>query len=163
MFEQACYEADVQWHERRAEADNGAAVIDWEGHKKPCWLEDAAQARAHNQPEPEKPLPAWKKTVTATPFAVGQPYEITTHSGPKRVTDEVLILPPIQAYGVENFAPGVMAITRRTSDGGYWDCDITDTMPHGWIGTWKGRKVEKNEDMGWGNKRRSFYFDRGAE
>lgn len=164
MFDKEIYELDVAQHVRFAEAANGAAVLDWD-EQKTRWLRDADRARSLKTPEsqwPEKPIPAWKKTVVAPPFAPG-PYEIMTKNGPERVADMALILPPVQAYGVENYAPGVTAIGNRTSDGGYWVALPEDTRLTGYTTVHMGRKLEKQEDMGnIGNRRRSFYFDRGA-
>jgi len=161
MLEQACYEGDVESHRRFAEAANGAAVIAWEAAKA-RWLEDAAQARAHKRPEPEKPIPAFKKIVMVGPYVPG-PYDIITRTGPERVADGTLILPPIPSFGVENYPPNVTAIGNRTSDGGYWVALPNDTRPTGWIEIHMGRKLEKLEDRGnLGGNRRSFYFDRGA-
>jgi hypothetical protein len=160
MMEEAVYNLEVQQHERFAAAANGDAVIAWE-IEKANWLRDADRARSLKIPPPEKPVPAWKKTVIAAPYLPG-PYEIKTLSGPERVADGTLVLPEVPSFLVEAFPAGVQAIGNRTSDGGYWVALPEDTMPHGWTGVHAGRKIEKNEDRGFGGLRRSFYFDRGA-
>ncbi len=162
MFDKEVYELDVAQHVRFAEAANGAAVLDWE-EQKARWLRDSDRARSLKTPEsqwPTKPVPAWKKTVVAPAYAPG-PYEIKTLSGPERVADGVLILPPVQSYSVENYTPSVTAIGNRTSDGGYWVALPNDTRPTGFTVVHEGRKLEKQEDQGFGGTRRSFYFDRG--
>lgn len=162
-MEEQIYWLDVEQHERFAAAANGAAILDWE-EQKTRWLRDADRARSLKTPEsqwPVKPVPAWRKMVIVTAYTPG-PYEIRTAVGPERVADGVLILPPVESYGVENYAPGVTAIGNRTSDGGYWVALPGDTRPTGFTVVHLGRKLEKLEDMGnLGGRRRSFYFDRG--
>jgi hypothetical protein len=160
MMEEMVYRLDVEWHERRAESDNGAAVVAFE-ELKDRWLKDAARARALKMPEPDKPVPAFKRTVTATPFVIGQPYEITTKIGPERVADGTMTLEAIKGWLVTDFPPNVTAISHRTSDGGFWVCFPNDTRPTGWKEVRDGRNLEKYEGF-WPFGRKSFYFDRGA-
>ncbi len=159
MMEEAVYQLDVAQQERMARDENALNVILWD-ELKTRWLRDADRARSMKIAAPDKPVPAWKKTVEAPPFAPG-PYEIKVKVGPERVADGTLALPPVPGYDAADFAAGVQAIGNRTSDGGYWVALPEDTMPDGFVTIWKGRRLEKVEGF-WPFGRKSFYYDRGA-
>jgi len=159
MWEKEVYELDVAQQERMARDENALNVILWD-ERKVNWLRDADRARSLKIAPPDKPVPAFEKTVEAPPFAPG-PYAIKVLVGPERVADGVLILPPVPAYDAVNYAPGVQAIGNRTSDGGYWVALPEDTIKDGETVIYQGRKLEKVEGF-WLFGRKSFYYDRGA-
>lgn len=162
MWDKEVYELDVAQHERMVAEENVMALIDW-NERKTNWLRDSDRARSLKTPEsqwPEKPVPAWKKTVVAPPFAPG-PYDIVTHSGPERIADPTLILLPVPTFAAAAYPPGVVAVGNRTPDGGYWTALPEDTIPNGATITHQGRRLEKVEGF-WPFGRKSFYYDRGA-
>ena len=156
-MEEQCYILDVQQHIQMALDENARQLDNWE-KRKAAWLIEADIARANAQPLPEKPVPAWKKSVTATPFVIGQPYEITDKSGPERVADPTLELPLIPSFEASAFPQGVQAVGPYAGWGDTWVALPQDTIKDGEVVTHEGKQLRKVERRGFGNLRLSFYL-----